>query len=185
MYCAWDQQFYLVILFVQSQISWICPGTLTAVITASEGTYVPRWSILLFGWGFIANTRVLLLISEVPGGAAGRVRFLVGRSCHIGSHHTTVMYWGSWESDRPKVSRTDVGAKGGASTAAVVCRRRESESESRWWNGVRKWMARRVRSLSKRGADAFEKEKKASGRCRRQGVRSCVRSLSSRRKNLV
>jgi len=29
------------------------------------------------------------LESEVPGGAAGRVRFLVGRSCHIGSHHTT------------------------------------------------------------------------------------------------
>ena len=36
-------------------------------------------------------------------------------------------------------------------------------------------MARRVRSLSKRGADVFEKGKKASGRCRRQGVRSGAR----------
>jgi len=42
------------------------------------------------------------------------------------------MYCGSRESEGLNISRTQVGAKGGASTAAVVCRRRESESESRW-----------------------------------------------------
>jgi len=61
--------------------------------------------------------------------------------------HCNVLRWSriSWT----EISSTQVGAKGGASTAAVVYRRRESESESRRWNGVRKWV-RRVRSSSKR-----------------------------------
>jgi len=41
------------------------------------------------------------------------------------------MYCGCRESEGLNISRTQVGAKGGAITAVVVCRRHESESESK------------------------------------------------------